>query len=309
VNAVAIAQPAIASMWARGHVRELEDRLASQPLHYGAAAAVTDLERRIVEVSLRHSVLCRYTAFVAVDTRVVNKDGRIHRVTQPVELPSGWEMPAAPRGVAGIYASGANIAMTPGIVPTRRGRATSRAAGELALAGSRGSPQPHGRFGATDRNPNLEGGLPLPLPELVAQRDARRTAPEIARSDAAGALVRLLAAGRSSAGKPGQAWTEQELHGLVERLADELRFLISRLTAPGVPPVDFAALSCLLADLRRGLESDEAPPLAVLADLYERAGHVLREFVDARPGRQPSVSAELRSGPEHRSAFWRPAAD
>jgi Ca-activated chloride channel family protein len=41
-------------------------------------------------------VLCRFTAFVAVDSRVVNEGGGNRRVTQPVELPSGWEVSADP---------------------------------------------------------------------------------------------------------------------------------------------------------------------------------------------------------------------
>nr|BFE72217.1 hypothetical protein GCM10020092_055180 [Actinoplanes digitatis] len=37
-------------------------------------------------------MLCRFTAFVAVDSRVVNEGGETRRVTQPVEAPSGWDM-------------------------------------------------------------------------------------------------------------------------------------------------------------------------------------------------------------------------
>jgi Ca-activated chloride channel family protein len=40
-------------------------------------------------------VLCRFTAWVAVDERVVTEGGQPHRVVQPVELPSGWEPPVA----------------------------------------------------------------------------------------------------------------------------------------------------------------------------------------------------------------------
>jgi Flp pilus assembly protein TadB len=51
------------------------------------------LENRIVETSLRFSVLSRFTAFVAVDrSEVVNTDGKVQRITQPVEAPAGWPM-------------------------------------------------------------------------------------------------------------------------------------------------------------------------------------------------------------------------
>jgi Ca-activated chloride channel homolog len=76
------AEPAIPAQWARARLRDLEDAYA---------AGNRGLEQRIVATSLRYGVLCRFTAFVAVDTRVVNEGGEIRRVTQPVELPSGWE--------------------------------------------------------------------------------------------------------------------------------------------------------------------------------------------------------------------------
>ena len=55
------------------------------------AAELGSLEDQITEVSLRYGVLCRFTAFVAVDSRVVTDGGVPHRVTQPVELPAGWD--------------------------------------------------------------------------------------------------------------------------------------------------------------------------------------------------------------------------
>jgi Ca-activated chloride channel family protein len=78
--------PALASMWARAHLRDLEDRYATDP------APDRALERRIVETSLRFGVLCRFTAFVAADVQVVNEGGTVHRVLQPVDAPAGWDM-------------------------------------------------------------------------------------------------------------------------------------------------------------------------------------------------------------------------
>ncbi|MFF5290500.1 VIT domain-containing protein [Paractinoplanes globisporus] len=75
-------EPAITAQWARARLRDLEDAYA---------AGDRSLEQRIVGTSLRYGVLCRFTAFVAVDSRVVNEGGETRRVTQPVELPSGWE--------------------------------------------------------------------------------------------------------------------------------------------------------------------------------------------------------------------------
>ena len=73
---------AVTKVWARSRVRALEDRYAVEG---GALAS------QIVALSLEHSVLCRFTSFVAVDrAEVVNKGGEVHRVTQAVEQPEGW---------------------------------------------------------------------------------------------------------------------------------------------------------------------------------------------------------------------------
>src|SRR5690606_31414588 len=70
-------------VWGRERVRDLEDRYAIAP-----SPALADEGTR---VSLRCGVLCRFTAFVAVDrAEVVNAGGELHRVTQAVEQPSGW---------------------------------------------------------------------------------------------------------------------------------------------------------------------------------------------------------------------------
>jgi Ca-activated chloride channel family protein len=90
--AVTGGSPASRALWARAHLRDLEDRYAS--LDPSGPAELSLLEQQITGVSLRHGVLCRFTAFVATDTRVVTDGGVPHRVTQPVEFPSGWD-PAA----------------------------------------------------------------------------------------------------------------------------------------------------------------------------------------------------------------------
>jgi Ca-activated chloride channel family protein len=97
VSAGNVPDASLTSIWARGHLRDLEDRYASAA--YGAHEA---LERRIVEVSQRFGVLCRFTAWVAVDERVVVEDGKMHRVIQPVEPAAGWDMLARPAPVAAM---------------------------------------------------------------------------------------------------------------------------------------------------------------------------------------------------------------
>lgn len=82
--------PAIRLAWARGQLRKLEDR------YVVGDADLDALEKSIVATSLRYGVLCRFTAYVAVDrSEVVNEGGRHHAITQPVELPEGWDLRGA----------------------------------------------------------------------------------------------------------------------------------------------------------------------------------------------------------------------
>ncbi len=73
-DAAAVPGPAI---WARAHLRDLEDRYAS--LTPASPGQLRHLENQITETSLRFGVLCRFTAWVAADTRVVNDGNKQHR--------------------------------------------------------------------------------------------------------------------------------------------------------------------------------------------------------------------------------------
>jgi Ca-activated chloride channel family protein len=83
--------PAIAPLWARGRVRELEDRFTI------ARDGRGQIEKQILETSLHFGVLCRFTSFVAVDrVEVFNPGGPIKPVTQAVEMPDAWAGTEAP---------------------------------------------------------------------------------------------------------------------------------------------------------------------------------------------------------------------
>jgi Ca-activated chloride channel family protein len=94
---------AIAPLWARGRVRELEDQFAIARTDRGL------IEKQLLETSLRFGVLCRFTSFVAVDrAHVVNPGGQVKSTTQAVEMPEGW-------GSAGV-ASLPHVAMSKHLV-------------------------------------------------------------------------------------------------------------------------------------------------------------------------------------------------
>jgi Ca-activated chloride channel family protein len=106
---------AVRTCWARALVRDLEDR-------YTVGGGDPSLADQIVAMSLRHRVLSRFTAFVAVDrTRHVVIGGHELPVVQPVELPRGWAAGAGlvlgsrvPRGGGAVLRpSSAGIASAP----------------------------------------------------------------------------------------------------------------------------------------------------------------------------------------------------
>ena len=77
--------PAIASAWARGQIRQVEDRYAAGDGDRACA------ERTIVALSIKFQVLSRFTAYVAVDrSQTVNLVAALHQIVQPVDTPSGW---------------------------------------------------------------------------------------------------------------------------------------------------------------------------------------------------------------------------
>lgn len=84
-----VERPEMACIWAQGRVRALENRYT---LGFGRR---DELEKEIVETSLRFGVISRFTAFTALDhAEVVNPGGKLHRMVQPVEAPAGWEKAA-----------------------------------------------------------------------------------------------------------------------------------------------------------------------------------------------------------------------
>lgn len=74
-------EPSLRKVWARWRVRDLEDRLVREPRE-------DRIRKQLVEISLSHGVLCRFTAFLAVDdATVVNPEGLLETIVQPVEAP------------------------------------------------------------------------------------------------------------------------------------------------------------------------------------------------------------------------------
>jgi Ca-activated chloride channel family protein len=282
---------ALTATWARAHLRDLEDAYAAEPEQPEA------LEQRIVRTSLQFGVLCRFTAFVAVDERVVTDGGAPHRVTQPVEPARGWDMLAGPG--AGMAPGGAvrhpmlsALAAAPLAAGPVAAPVSLAGAGGAALAGRErarsGQPPASGRPGAA---------FGERLASAAAQLRIRRTASF--RSEPG------LVGGPGGPGNPdlGSDLVDEILADVRDRLAIEVRRL--RSTGP-VADVERAGLladlgtrlAVLVADLRQAGVGDDVvaplrsliaelarcesavPPPAVLQALWQRTVDVLEPLAD-----------------------------
>ncbi|MDX8033378.1 VIT domain-containing protein [Lentzea sp. BCCO 10_0856] len=233
--------PAVRAQWARAALRDLEDRYAT-----GDRA----VEPTIVQTSLRFGVLCRFTAFVAVDERVVS-DGTVHRVVQPVEQPAGWELAAPPFAAAPMvsYASAPGGGYGGG----------PRAAFDGVAAPP--PPAPQAAAGRTRGRPSAPKMMCAPAPVPVPDDPAQLR--EIAAME-----VRRL---EQDAGRPD--WERREL---LADLASRLGTLVAARQGAAYEP-----LRRLVAELTAGGD---------VAQLWARAQQVLREFAEqpAAPERRRS---------------------
>jgi Ca-activated chloride channel family protein len=210
-TATVSANPAATSIWARAHLRELEDRYVTT----GAA----DLERRIVDTSLRFGVLCRFTAFVAVDNRIAASGELPHQVTQPVEFPDGW---AAPQPGPMFLAAGLPAA-PPGFAADTARPAQAPRRGSLAMP---------------------EAALPRPA--------RRRPQPADAWGEARRRLEEELTALRAAASQ-----SEDDRRRLLIEFRDRLNALLAGLRTAGIDDARFKELSDLLDRLTAWLGSGD----------------------------------------------------
>lgn len=237
-------EPAVIAQWARARLRDLEDAYA---------AGDRGLEERIVSTSLRYGVLCRFTAFVAVDSRVVNQNGDSRRVTQPVELPSGWEAPGeATPTMFNLAASTSAMAFPP--APPAPG-APPRFAPARADATARGrTVRPMGSVGGAMLRASKAIGLDTPALSLEEMR-------ALAATEAA----RL----REAVDQP-----RHERRDLLDDLVSRLRVLIGQTSDEAFAP---------LRDLISRLEALDTP----LTDRWQAALDTLTSFAGAATRGEP----------------------
>lgn len=230
VKAQALAQPALAQLWARAQVVELEDRyrLAAAGLPARPGDSEEALKAEIVALACAHTLLTRFTAFVAVDQEVVNKGGQGRKVVQPVEMPAQWEMERAAVAAAPV----ANMLFAPPPPPG-------------------GAPQAFGAFDA--KAMSTGAGMPMAPPSPVMPSPA--APPSMARapmrkSEVGRMAARLMQAvggmlgggGRSADGeakeeaaRPATTAEAKALREALVELARALDALQAALSAGQVP--------------------------------------------------------------------------
>ncbi|HEV3260852.1 MAG TPA: VWA domain-containing protein, partial [Gemmataceae bacterium] len=259
---------AISCVWARGHIRELEDRFVLGRVDRG------QVEKRIVRTSLKFGVLCRFTAFVAIDTsEVVNKGGEVHSVIQPVDAPEGWAMLGTDRarGIAPLCqtATASMACFQDGVAAAESGQVYRAQDSTLArsvrlirkLLPSRGGKTP----------------APVPTPEPADLTAYRKRAFE---------LLEQIKASRGAA-------TAERLVRL-QLLAVKLAELIQDLKSVRTPAAEIRPLEKLVDELRQ-LLTRRQPDEAALAQFWAQAEQVLEAFA-TKSGTVPA---------HRRQDFWK----
>jgi Ca-activated chloride channel homolog len=272
--------PALTTTWARAHLRDLEDRYAT------GASPDRELERRIVETSLRFGVLCRFTAFVAADVEVVNDGGVLHRVLQPVEAPARWSM------FERVGLTAANIPLAR--MGAGRGRAGGAADARLGFLPGRVAPGRPGR-----RRAGGFPGDPLGGADLAPYR--RRAAQLAGLLEGDGPLTGVVPA------VPPHPVAADDLERRLGVARVGLEALVADLESVDAAEEELRPLRDLLADLAREASSagPRSPAPGRLQRLRERALAVLRAFAAAAtPARPGSPAPPARPG-RRDPAFWK----
>jgi Ca-activated chloride channel family protein len=282
VPAVTVPEPSLTKVWARAHLRDLEDRYAS--IMDGHEA----LEQRIVAASLRFGVLCRFTAWVAVDARVVVENGERHRVIQPVEPPAGWDMFGADdkptmtlAGYAMPLAAGAgSFSVAPASAPMSTGPLSPTPL-PLPMSPTAGRPA------QTGGQSYAKSAQYHPLRAMPAFEEERTGSLAAVAAQAADELTRL----RGAAGAP-----DYERRELLADLGTRLDAVARELERGGAAADQVAAVR----ELAAALVDEELPDLDAL---WARAESLLELLAAGGPAAGAPAADAPAEAP--RKPFWK----
>ncbi|RZU54587.1 Ca-activated chloride channel family protein [Krasilnikovia cinnamomea] len=279
-------EPAVTAQWARARLRDLEDRYA---------AGEHELEPQIVSTSLRFGVLCRFTAYVAVDARVVAADGAPRRVTQPVELPSGWASPAAGDAVAPMLRLGAAPPVAPAAAPMAPGFAPARGSARAVDAGAGSEANAAAYFdGEADRHFMADAAPPSPPPAMPPPPPSGP-----ARTFAAVPSVMRLPRGHRGGAR-------RQTDALRDILAVEARRLRDAGELPAAERRDLLSdLASRLGVLLAGLSDPAVEPLRALVDRLNSGEDLADRWRAAREVLDAFLAGHGRPARGRRATFWK----
>ncbi|MES9538765.1 VIT domain-containing protein [Actinomadura sp. NPDC000600] len=280
---IVVEDSAARSIWARAHLRDLEDRYT--------VGGPDDLEQRIIATSLRFGVLCRFTAFVAVDSRVATEGEAPHQVVQPVEMPRGWGG-AAPMAAPRIAPATFSIDMD--MVPDAFSSAPAAPSGPPPMPPASMPPAPSGPPpmppAPSGPPPMPQGappgyGAPPPVSGRPSGRPHGRSAARTRRpaGSAPSALTGFQQELANVLGRLRQVpeTREERIHRLLSELLPILESIVQRMQALSL---DATPLAALRDDLHR------LPPTAdetTVNDQWTSALQVLADFTGEPQPRRP----------------------
>jgi Ca-activated chloride channel family protein len=287
--ATVTADPAVRTCWARARIRDLEDR-------YAAGRAQPELADRIVAVSLRHRVLSRFTAFVAVDRTRRADLGLPQPVLQPVELPGGWAgagAAATPLLAMGVQPAGGPLRRL--MLPRTGASASASAAASLDQADD-GSQASRVRIRRAPKARGMSGpGYAPQAPRAAVPPRGRRAdlVPLEAYLVRADELLARVETGLAAGGDRAR------LAVMADELADDL----ASAGAPG----DLRDAFRRLADALRGSGDAQAAVAAARQELIRCAPATVWPGVPDPSIAWPPPSRPARPGtePESRRRWWR----
>jgi Ca-activated chloride channel homolog len=278
---------ALAAIWARARVRDLEDRYVS--LQVGGDPRLAELEQEIVRTSLAFGVLCRFTAFVAVDSHVVNATGQPKQVTQPVDLPAGWDMPGIPLSFSAGTASARREKA--GGQPRTAAPASQEGSMDISLPIAPQAAPGHGRGRARARHTTVSrvlryspAAMPSPVPN---QLPAVPLVPDSVRRFASRAVRQLT-------DLAGVSMTDR-VDALVE-LADAIGKAIDGFVVDGLAEPESTLLRTFAAEL--------ALPIGGQTELERRWLYAL-DVLQPLAGDQGPTDNEDPASAEPARAFWK----
>ena len=171
-------------LWARQRIAELMDSYTLKPQH------ARQIKKQVTALALRHSLVSRFTSFVAVDSRVSNPSGKQATVPVPVPLPQGVSQAAAP--VPAYLKKRVGTAGVLKLLGTNRGTAYGVGGLGLTGTGSGGGGVGLGTLGTLGRGGG--GGSGVGYGSGAGLRGRRSRAPLVAAGKVAvqGALSRTI---------------------------------------------------------------------------------------------------------------------